>query len=126
MKKAGPLLGWVKFIAKTAAETMLRVDEKDPLLVRWQYGLGRSAVFASDAKNRWAANWVSWDGFDRFWANVLRDLLPRSAAIRTETYYDSSSGEMVVQYQLSRLDDRQVRRDSGSVCARPRGVSQSC
>jgi Mg-chelatase subunit ChlD len=104
--EAGPLLGWVKFIAKPEAETLLRLEEKDPLLVRWQYGLGRSVVFASDVKDRWAANWVGWAGFDRFWANVLRDLLPRSAPTATEAYFDSGSGEMVVRYQLSSVADR--------------------
>jgi uncharacterized protein YegL len=99
MNQAGPLLGWVKFEAKTAAETILRVDEKDPLLVRWQYGLGRSAVFTSDATNRWAANWVAWDGFDRFWANVARDLLPRSQTVEATTRFDRATGEVVVSYR---------------------------
>ena len=99
MAEAGPLLGWVKFEAKPAAETILEVDEKDPLLVRWQYGLGRAAVFTSDAKNRWAANWVAWDGFDRFWANVARDLLPRSASVEATTRFDRATGEVVVSYR---------------------------
>ena len=99
MDQAGPLLGWVKFEAKTPAETILKVDEEDPLLVRWQYGLGRSAVFASDAKNRWAANWVAWEGFDRFWANVARDLLPRSSTVEATTRFDRATGEAVVSYR---------------------------
>jgi Mg-chelatase subunit ChlD len=99
--QAGPLLGWVKFIARPEAETLLRLEEKDPLLVRWQYGLGRSVVFASDMKDRWAANWIGWAGFDRFWSNVLRDLLPRSTPTTAEAYFDSSSSEMVVRYQLA-------------------------
>ena len=40
---------------RPTAETILAIDRKDPLLSRWQYGLGRSAIFASDAKARWAA-----------------------------------------------------------------------
>ncbi|MCB1020798.1 MAG: VWA domain-containing protein [Acidobacteria bacterium] len=99
MDQAGPLLGWVKFEAKPAAETILKVDEKDPLLVRWQYGLGRAAVFASDANNRWAANWIAWDGFDRFWANVARDLLPRSSPVEATTRFDRTTGEVVVSYR---------------------------
>lgn len=107
ISQAGPLLGWVKFISKPEAETLLRLDEKDPLLVRWQYGLGRSVVFASDVKDRWAANWVGWSGFDRFWANILRDLLPRSAPTRTEAYFDSSSGDMVLRYEIANVAKRQ-------------------
>ena len=56
---APALKGYVKFEAKPSAETILSIDDKDPLLSRWQYGLGRSIVFASDAKSRWAADWVT-------------------------------------------------------------------
>lgn len=99
LAEPGPLLGWVKFEAKPEADTILRVDDEDPLLIRWQYGLGRSVVFASDAKDRWAANWVSWSGFDRFWANVIRDILPRTAKNDTVTEYDAANDEIVVRYR---------------------------
>ena len=99
LEDAGPLLGWVKFVAKPEAETILRADEEDPLLVRWQYGLGRAAVFTSDAKELWAANWVEWAGFDTFWANVMRDLLPRSPKTEATARYDSAEGEIVVEYR---------------------------
>lgn len=100
VREAGPLLGWVRFEAKPAAETILSVsDEEDPLLVRWQYGLGRSAVFASDAKNRWAANWVEWPGFDRFWANAARDLLPRTPVMEAEARLDAAGEEILVTFR---------------------------
>ena len=99
LDEAGPLLGWVKFVAKPEAETILRVDEEDPLLVRWQYGLGRAAVFASDAKEVWARNWVEWAGFDTFWANVMRDLLPRSPRTEATARFDSAEGEIVIEYR---------------------------
>lgn len=102
LNEPGPLLGWVKFETKPSAETVLRAAEDDPLLVRWQYGLGRAAVFASDAKDRWATNWVAWDGFDTFWSNALRDILPRAAATETETEYDAASDEIVVRFHPTR------------------------
>jgi hypothetical protein len=74
--------------------------DKDPLLARWQYGLGRSIVFASDAKPRWAANWVAWPGYDRFWTNLLRDLLPRAPETETAAEFNSGTGEIVVKYRL--------------------------
>ena len=40
--------------------------------------LGRAAVFSSDAKSRWASDWVKWPGYDKFWTNVVRDLLPHA------------------------------------------------
>ena len=102
MESAPPLRGFVRFIAKPTAETILAVEQKDPLLARWQYGLGRAAVFTSDAKSRWAEDWVTWKGFDRFWANLFRDLLPHAQAGEASLEYDSAADMLVVDYRLSR------------------------
>ncbi len=101
MAKAPPLLGYLKFVAKPRAELLLEVDGRDPLLTRWQYGLGRSAVFASDAKPRWAANWIGWPGYDRFWTNLLRDLLPRSPETEARAVLDHANNQVVATYRLS-------------------------
>jgi Ca-activated chloride channel homolog len=102
MENAPALRGYVRFQARPTSDTILEVDRTDPLLVRWQYGLGRAAVFTSDAKNRWAINWVTWSGFDRFWANVFRDLLPHAPQSETSADFDPASNELVVDYRLSR------------------------
>lgn len=101
METAPPLRGYVKFIAKPGADTILTVDKKDPLLSIWQSGLGRSAVFASDAKSRWAEKWVGWPGFDRFWINLLRDLLPHTQPGESHVTYDGSTGNLLVEYKLA-------------------------
>ncbi len=99
---APPLKGYVRFIAKPTADTILKVDEKDPLLARWQFGLGRAVVFTSDAKSRWAADWVTWKGFDKFWTNIFRDLLPHAESGEAKAEYDSASGDLIVNYRLGR------------------------
>src|SRR5579864_1688224 len=99
---APPLRGYVRYIAKPTADTILNAADRDPLLVRWQYGLGRAAVFTSDAKSRWAASWLAWSGFDRLWANVARDLLPHAQASEAQAEYDSSSAQLVIDYHLGR------------------------
>jgi len=102
IEAAPALKGYVRFTSKPTADTILIADGKDPLLVRWQYGLGRSVVFTSDAKTRWAANWVTWDGFDKLWSNIFRDLLPHAQASEATAEYDQTSNELVVDYRLSR------------------------
>jgi Ca-activated chloride channel family protein len=98
--KAPPLQGYLKFVSKPQAETILQADGKDPLLARWQYGLGRSVVFASDAKPRWAANWIGWPGYDRLWTNLVRDLLPRAPETEATAEFDSANNEIVVRYRF--------------------------
>jgi uncharacterized membrane protein len=69
------LIGYVRTMAKDNAEIVLDsgTDEPDPILARWQYGLGQTVFFASDAKNRWAANWLEWDGFGKLWTQLVRE-----------------------------------------------------
>ncbi|NQT19205.1 MAG: hypothetical protein HQ592_05835 [Planctomycetes bacterium] len=45
-------------------------------------------AFTSDAKNRWAAEWVEWTGYRKFWPQVVRWALP-SAAIGSATVRSS-------------------------------------
>jgi Ca-activated chloride channel homolog len=101
MESAPALKGYVRFEAKPTAETILTIDRTEPLFSRWQYGLGRAAVFTSDAKSRWAANWVTWPGFDKFWINVLRDLLPHTESGQAKIAYDGANGELVVDYRMT-------------------------
>jgi len=39
-----------------------------------------SVAFTSDAKARWAAEWLSWPGFNTFWAQVVRHVMRKSEA----------------------------------------------
>lgn len=66
-----PLHGRVVTEIKPRAETLLRL-KTDPLLATWEYGLGHSFAFTSDAFPRWARDWVGWDGFGVFWERLLR------------------------------------------------------
>ena len=44
----------------------------EPLLARWRQGLGQAVAFTSDAKNRWAVDWLRWPGYAKFWAQLVR------------------------------------------------------
>ena len=66
------LLGYVVTRTKATSEVILTTESGDPLLAWWRYGLGMSVAFTSDAKSRWAAEWLTWPGFNQFWAQVIR------------------------------------------------------
>lgn len=70
---SAPLLfGYVATSAKDNAQVPLLTAKDDPLFAVWRYGLGKSAAFTSDAKNRWARDWLGWSGYERFWTGVAR------------------------------------------------------
>lgn len=64
--------GYVATSDKETSTVILRGPDDDPLLATWQYGLGRSVAFTSDASSRWAENWLGWGGYADFWNNVIR------------------------------------------------------
>ena len=71
-----PLYGYNGTTPKSTAFVSLGTPRGDPLLATWQYGLGRAAVWTSDMKGQWATEWVTWDSFARFAAQLVGWTLP--------------------------------------------------
>jgi hypothetical protein len=69
---------------------ILNTHQGDPLLAAWQYGLGRSVAWTSDASGRWAWEWVQWEGFPAFWAQAVRWTISQSRDSNVETVVDLS------------------------------------
>jgi Mg-chelatase subunit ChlD len=76
IKSAPQLYGYVGTTAKEAAQVILLSKladgSQDPVLAHWQYGLGKSVAWTSDATGRWAKDWVNWEGFPTFFAQAVR------------------------------------------------------
>jgi uncharacterized membrane protein len=71
------LLGYNTTKPKLTTEVLLATERGEPLLAIWRYGLGQTAAFTSDAKSRWAAEWLGWPGYGKFWTQVVRGLMRR-------------------------------------------------
>jgi uncharacterized membrane protein len=69
------LLGYVATKSKETSEVLLESNRKDPILARWQYGLGKTAAFMSDVKDRWAVDWLRWNGYSKFWSQLVRETM---------------------------------------------------
>jgi uncharacterized membrane protein len=74
------LLAYCLTDARPLARVGMRTKKDDPLLAVWQYGLGSSLAFTSDAQARWAAKWVEWGGFGQFWAQATRSIARRATS----------------------------------------------
>jgi uncharacterized protein YegL len=74
---APPLLGYVATKSKDTSEVLLESKRKDPILARWQYGLGKTVAFLSDLKDRWAVDWLRWNGYPKFWSQLVRETMRR-------------------------------------------------
>ncbi len=90
------LLGYVITTPKPTAELVLATEAGHPLLATWRYGLGKSLAFTSDAKNRWASEWLQWEGFSRFWSQVVRDTMRSSSHASMHVAMRRAAGRMEV------------------------------
>ena len=51
----------------------LPVTEKNStVLATWTYGAGKSAALTTDAGQRWASQWTSWENYDKFFSQLVR------------------------------------------------------
>lgn len=93
------LRGYVGSSPKARAEIPLISDQGDPILAHWQYGLGRSVAFTSDASTKWASDWVQWSQFQSFWNQVTRWGLRRmeQSNLSAEVTIDKATGKLHVE-----------------------------
>lgn len=102
---AYPLLqGYVCTTPKARAELPLVSDKGDPLLAHWQYGLGRAVAWTSDAKARWARQWLSWSQYRQFWSQIAQWSLRRVENADFTTDVSIEKGQGVVSVEA--LDDQ--------------------
>lgn len=71
-----PLFGYVATTPKPTGEMVLVSQKLDPVLAGWQFGLGRSVAWTSDAAGLWTQRWLQAPGANRFWANLVSWTLP--------------------------------------------------
>jgi uncharacterized membrane protein len=92
------LHGYVTTTLKPRGEMLLKGLEDDPVLAKWQHGLGRSVAFTSDAKPRWGKDWLEWEGFRNLWPQVVRWVSRRRAQtdFRTQVAFEGGKGRVVV------------------------------
>ena len=96
MEEAPPLRGYVRTMAKETAEVLIQSDSENPLLARWRYGLGRTAIFTSDVKNRWAADWLEWDGYGKFWSQLVRETMRRDGGEELDFVVERIGDEVLI------------------------------
>jgi len=77
VESAPPLHGYVTTKPKPTSEVVLISDLGEPVLARWRHGAGWSVAWTSDVKNRWSADWIRWNGYPKFWGQLVRSTMRR-------------------------------------------------
>lgn len=98
LRSTPPLYAYDLTSDRPLARTPMKTAKNDPLLAYWQYGLGTSLAFTSDAQPKWARQWVTWSAFDAFWAQAIRETLRETSSdrIQMNARYENGHGQLEV------------------------------
>ena len=124
--KSPLLLGYNSTKPKPGAEVLLATERGEPLLATWRHGLGQAAAFTSDAKARWAGEWLAWPGYGKFWTQVARGLLRKDGPAAFEVTQREAGDSLEIRVDAVTPEGAFRNRLPVTVHARtPDGATQS-
>jgi hypothetical protein len=103
------LRGYNGTTPKSTAQVILVSDRGDPVLATWQYGLGRAVAWTSDVKGQWGSEWVRWDKFNTFVAQLTNWVMPQPADEGLQTSLTSDGAQTAID--VASLDKNSRPRD---------------
>lgn len=91
--------GYVATSIKDTGKLLLSGPENDPILASWQYGLGRTVAWTSDANGLWSSKWMSWEQSPGFWTNLISWIVQQDLGknYTAETSYVAGKGVITVK-----------------------------
>ncbi len=114
---APPLRGYVATRARPRSETLLVAGHGEPLLALWRQGLGKAAAFTSDVKDRWASAWLAWPGYQKFWAQLAREVMRHRAQHAFALQARAADGRVEVTVDALDRQDRFINGLDATVTA---------
>ncbi len=80
-------------------QVVMTSHEGDPILATCQSGLGRCVAFTSSADSRWAAQWLAWGDFGRFWEQIIRWVGKPTQSADCEIFADVQGHKVTVNVE---------------------------
>jgi Mg-chelatase subunit ChlD len=104
------LSGYLVTSPKDLANVLLVSDAADPLLARWQYGLGRAVAWTSDLRGRWSDAWVQWPGTAQLFSELVGwTIAPARGPLLLSVRSDAEAGHITVDEAQPGATPAQVR-----------------
>ena len=124
---AAPTLdGYVVTIKKPRSSVLLTGPDNDPVLAVWAAGVGKSAAFTSDMKNRWGSRWTRWSGAARLLSQMARFVARNDDDAKVRLQAHAAAGQLHLRATVVDDDGRlqSFRRLSARVVG-PDGFSRT-
>jgi Mg-chelatase subunit ChlD len=88
------------------AQEILASDKGEPILARQHVGLGWTLAWTSDVKNGWAADWLRWSGFSKFWGQLVREHMRKKHHRELDMRTEVSDGKVRATVDAFTADER--------------------
>lgn len=115
------LLGYIGSSAKPQATVVLQSDEGDPILTTWQYGLGRTIAWNTDASNEWTGNWANWENYVQLWDNMVNYVVSNTEIGGDSVEIVQEGSSAVISYTTDTYDQNTVVK---AICTDAEGNTQ--
>ncbi len=115
------LLGYIGSSAKSQATVILQSEEGDPILSTWQYGLGRTIAWNTDATNEWTANWANWDNYVQLWDNMINYVVSNTNVDGDSLEIVQEGNSAILSYTTENYDQNTIVK---AVCTDAEGNTQ--
>jgi Ca-activated chloride channel family protein len=89
---------------KGRAESVLVSEREDPILSRWQYGLGKTVAWTSDLEGEWSDQWPVWENWSPLWNDVVTWSFPQFEQEQYELTETRQGTKMNVNIQSPQSD----------------------
>ncbi|MBP3039228.1 VWA domain-containing protein [Bacillaceae bacterium Marseille-Q3522] len=109
---------------KQRAQQILVSEKDDPLLISWQYGLGKTAAWTSDLTGEWAGDWPgdwpAWQSWSPLWNEIVSWTFPQyeNKAYQVEKSIEGNEVTLSVtapDQELASIDASLVNEDGGNM-----------
>ena len=98
------LLGYVATSTKERSIEALRSPYDDPILAYWQYGLGKTVAWTTDATGEWTANYSGWENYQLLWHNILQYVTEDMGMEGAYVSVDQKGSKAVINYSTEEFD----------------------
>ncbi|MDR1486022.1 MAG: VWA domain-containing protein [Planctomycetaceae bacterium] len=109
------LLGFVRTKSKSTSTIILAAESGEPLLSWRRYGLGIAVAFTSDVKNRWAAEWLVWNDFSKFWSQMIRFTMKKQKSGNSMIECKFVDGKIEVEIDITDAEERFIDGANGTL-----------
>ncbi|MBR4580200.1 MAG: VWA domain-containing protein, partial [Lachnospiraceae bacterium] len=98
------LYGYVATSTKERSIEALRSPFDDPILAYWQYGLGKTVAWTTDATGEWTANYSGWENYQLLWHNILQYVTEDMGMEGAYVTVDQKGSKAVINYSTEEFD----------------------